>query len=172
MNRVIFQWTLFACLAFVSSSFAQQTAAPPAQQEDMGAILVKGLRAVDGCLQVKTCEWDDGKQSIVAWFENKKAATAWFHSPTHQAMIGGKTDGSIDNMEPMQYLEDENQPIMVIASLTPAAKPELAGMNIPISQISVELFAPLPGGALIGGRVSPPTFHVPHMRDYTPSPTD
>ena len=166
MQRPIIHMALLASLVFVSSSLAQQTA-PPAQQEDVGAILVKGLRAIDGCLQVKTCDWDDGKQSIVAWFENKKAATAWFHSPTHQAIIGGKTDGSMDNMEPMQYIEDESQPIMVIASLTPSSKPELPGMNLPISQISVELFAPLPGGAYISGRVSPLDMNVPHMRDYT-----
>ena len=93
------------------------------------------------------------------------AATAWFNSPTHQAMIGGKTDGSIDNMEPMEYIDDEEQPIMVIASLTPSSRPCRKAAELGFD--SVELFAPLPGGALIGGRVSPPTFDVPHMRDYT-----
>ena len=82
-------------------------------------------------------------------------------------MIGNKTDGAKKADEPMEHIQDDNQPIMVIASLTPAAKPELPGINIPISQISIELFAPLPGGAHVGGRVSPKNFKVPHMRDYT-----
>ena len=67
----------------------------------------------------------------------------------------------------MEHVDDEAQPVMVIATLTPSDKPELPGMKIPISQISIELFAALPGGAQISGRVSPETFRVPHMRGST-----
>ena len=139
---------------------------------DMGAMLIRGLKKTKGCIDVKTCQWSDGKQSIVAWFENKKAAVAWYYSGTHQAMMGGQTDGSTTTGKPLEHVKNDKQPIMVIASLTPSKKPELEGVKIPISQISIELFAALPGGAHVGGRVSPKGFKVPHMRDYTKKTDD
>jgi len=180
MNRLWIHFFAIFSLTFVSTIQAQPPAAPPAksvqqpakqqtdqrQKPDMGNILIGGLKKVDGCLQVKTCRWEDGKQSIVAWFENKEAAENWYYSATHQAMMGGKVDDSLEKREPMQHIENVDQPMMVIATLTPAAKPELPGFKIPISQISIELFAALPGGAYVGGRVSPETFKVPHMRNY------
>ena len=176
MSRFVICTLLAFCLTFVSSAttsaVAQEKTVQPPQQtqpEDIGTILVKGLKAVDGCIDVKTCEWSDGKQSIVAWFENKEAAASWYYSETHQGMMRAMTDGGFDDeAEPMEHIKDEEQPIMVIASLTPSAKMDLPGVKMPISQISIELFAPLPGGAQVGGRVSPPEFKVPYMDNYTP----
>ena len=164
-------YLLFTALILTSTATAQRSAAPSAtgQRPDMGKMLMQGLKEVDGCLEVKTCKWNDGKSSIVAWFVDKAAAADWYYSDVHQGMIGNKTDGSLRDDEPMKYLVDEDQPIMVIATLTHSEKPELSGIDIPISQISIELFAPLPGGAQVGGRVSPAAFPVPHMRDYTSS---
>ena len=172
MNRLIIRLFVAAWLAFISTSMAQQTATPPDRrtQDDMGELLIQGLKDVDGCLAVKTCRWSDGKQSIVAWFENRAAAVSWYYSPTHQSMMGDKTDRALEKNEPMVHVEDTDRPIMVMATLTPADKPELRGIDIPISQISIELFAALPGGAQISGRVSPAGVQVPHMRDYSPSP--
>ncbi|MEM7455850.1 MAG: hypothetical protein AAF456_15965 [Planctomycetota bacterium] len=153
---------------------AQQ--APPArqrpqageQQPDMGTLLIQGLQQTEGCLGVKTCQWDDGKTSIVAWFENKAAAQRWYYSDTHMGMIGGSTDGTVGDEQhaPLTHVEDDDTPIMVIASLTFSDRPELPGINIPISQISIEMFAPLPGGAQMNGRVSPEAFIVPEMNTY------
>lgn len=170
MNRLIFSFCLSASLLIVSTSTAQKTATPPpdtGDRRDMGDLLIQGLKQIDGCLAVKTCEWNDGKQSIVAWFKNKEAAVEWYYSDTHQGLIGTKTEQDQEYHEPMEHVDDEAQPVMVIATLTPSDQPELPGMKIPISQISIELFAALPGGAHISGRVSPETFRVPHMRDYT-----
>ena len=161
--------SLLTALILVSTATAQRTAAPEStarQRPDMGQLLMKGLKEVDGCLAVKSCDWNDGKSSIVAWFENKAAAVDWYYSDVHQGMIGNKTDGSRQDDEPMKYIVDEDQPIMVIATITPSDEPRLSGIDIPISQISIELFAPLPGGAHVGGRVSPASLEVPHMRDY------
>ena len=171
MSRCFLNAFLATSLIFVGSLSAQQATdqAPSKQQDrqpgpDMGMILVKGLKSTDGCLGVKTCRWDDGKQSIVAWFEDKDAAATWYYSATHQTMIGQNTDMDEKKDEPMQHIKNGNQPIMVIASLTPARKPELPGINIPISQISIELFGLLPGGAQVGGRVTPDIVEVPHMK--------
>ena len=147
---------------------AQHPKADRGKQPDMGEILVRGLKATHGCLGVKTCRWDDGKQSIVAWFEDKDAAATWYHSATHQAMIGDQTDGYDGEKEPLEHVADDGKPIMVIASLTFAERPMLPNMKLPISQISIELFQPLPGGAQVAGRVSPPQVMIPHMKDYTP----
>ena len=176
----MFRKSVLFCLllsaAIVTNGFAQQATESAkggqAVQErpsgDMGAILVRGLKKTEGCLGVETCEWQSGKQSIVAWFENKAAATRWYQSSTHQAMMKGNMEGFGGGGEPMQHIKDEETPIMVLASLTFASKPELDGVKLPISQISIELFAPLPGGAFVGGRVSPKGFKVPHMKGYTP----
>ena len=179
MSRYLFNVVLASSLVFVSSLSAQQATdqAPQKQQDrraspDMGAILVKGLKETQGCLGVKTCRWSDGKQSIVAWFEDKDAAATWYYSATHQAMIGQNTDMDEKKDEPMQHIKNGDQPIMVIASLTPAQKPELPGINIPISQISIELFGLLPGGAQVGGRVTPDNVEVPHMKKYASLATE
>ena len=183
MFRSLFTALLVATsLALSPALFGQQTDTPPKSKQgkvaekqdqaqgqrgqDMGMVLIRGLKKIKGCIDVKTCQWSDGKQSIVAWFENKKAAVSWYNSATHQAIMGGRTDGTFTGGKPLEHVKDEKQPIMVIATLTPAKKPELEGVKIPISQISIELFAPLPGGAQIGGRVSPEGFKVPHMRNY------
>ena len=145
----------------------QKPASDKQRQPDMGMILMRGLKETPGCLGVKTCRWDDGKQSIVAWFEDKDAAATWYYSATHQAMMKGNTDEEDTEKEPMQHIVDDSQPIMVIASITPSDRPRLPGIKIPISQISIELFRALPGGAQVGGRVSPLEFKVPHMKNYT-----
>ena len=186
MSRLIASSIIAISLTIGSTAWAQQSIAPSkksGQQEadqqtdqqqggDMGGMLIKGLQAVDGCIAVKTCDWSDGKQSIVAWFKNKEAVETWYYSRTHQGMMRAMTDGSFEADEPMQHIENEDQPIMVIATLTPSDKMDLPNMKMPISQISIELFAALPGGAHVNGRASPDGFEVPHMKDYSPPSSD
>ena len=69
--------------------------------------------------------------------------------------------------EPLAHVPDDQGPIMVIATITPSDTPEIEGFPVPISQISIELFAPLPGGAHVNGRLAPEAFEVEHMRDLT-----
>ena len=129
--------------------------------EDMGRMLINGLRASPGCLGVDAGSMNSGKQTIIAWFENKKAVTAWYYHPVHRGFMQA-VGGNADDSKPLQHVENENTPIMVIASITPEAKPGPG--KPPFSQISIELYAPLPGGAHVNGRLAPETFEVPHMR--------
>jgi hypothetical protein len=48
-----------------------------------------------------------------------------------------------------------------------AKEPKFKATNMPISQIAIELYKPLPGGASLGGRFSPSTLKVPGLHEYT-----
>jgi hypothetical protein len=106
--------------------------------------------------------FQSGKMAIIGWFENKAAVVAWYNDPTHRQMMM-RMGGDPQEGEPLAHITDEEAPIMVIASITPAKEP-MPGMAMPISQISIELYAPLPGGAYLGSRLAPESFQVPHMR--------
>lgn len=135
---------------------------PAAQQPDMGDMLVKGLLDTPGCLAANIAQWDSGKTSVVGWFESKQAVIAWYDSGLHRRLMQPMGGGS---PEPLAHIPDDQGPIMVMATITPSARPEIEGFPAPISQVSIELFAPLPGGAHLNGRLAPDTFPVEHMRD-------
>ena len=56
---------------------------------------------------------------------------------------------------------------MVIASLTFSDRPQIDGIPIPISQISIEVYQAAPGGAYINGKLAPESFKVEHMKNLT-----
>ena len=60
---------------------------------------------------------------------------------------------------------------LVVVSMTPSNEPAFRGLDMPVSQIAVELYEPLPGGVFLGGRFAPRDAKVPHMKDLTPSNT-
>jgi quinol monooxygenase YgiN len=127
--------------------------------------LVKGLKAVPGCLGVETAHTQSGKNVIFAWFKDKKAVEDWYHSDTHQEVME-KFAPNFEKEGPLLHVPDGTGPILVVASLTPADKSHFKEMKIPVSQIAIELYAPLPGGAALGGRLAPDGFKVPHLREY------
>ena len=134
--------------------------------------LVGGLKATPGCLGVETARTSSGKNVIFAWFEDKKAAMRWYTSEMHQQVM--KMAGSLPEGRPVPLagVPSDSGPILVIASITPTDKPTLPGFPFPISQISIELYQTLPGGAFVGGRFAPTSVKVSGMRDYTPPPGD
>jgi len=143
--------------------------APPARPSgaDMTGSLVEGLQNSPGCLGVDLARWRSGRQSICAWFEDKAAVVAWYESEVHQTIMNQMVRGEAGG-EPLKHVEDGTGPIMVIASITPTPRgePGLPQVLLPITQISIEMFQPLPGGAHIGGRLAPETFIVPGMKAY------
>lgn len=160
---------LAAGLAGAGFAAAQQQERPQNGQPgpDMGQRLVEGLRATPGCLGVDAGQFVSGKNAIIAWFENKEAAKRWYYSDTHMGMLGGLgADPATMEHAPLAHVEDENTPIMVIASITFTEQPEIEGVPMPISQIAIELYAPLPGGASINGRLAPDAFKVDNHKSY------
>ncbi|MFG0275364.1 MAG: hypothetical protein ACF8QF_09940 [Phycisphaerales bacterium] len=157
--------TLAAGLAVGGLAIAQQGRAQGGGQ-DMGQRLIEGLRNTPGCLGVDAGQFMSGKNAIIAWFENKAAAKSWYYSDTHMAMMGGVgADPASMKHAPLEHVADDT-PIMVIASITFTETPELEGVPMPINQIAIELYAPLPGGASINGRLAPDTFKVEHHKFY------
>jgi hypothetical protein len=129
-----------------------------------GPDLVGALKAVPGCLGVETARTATGKQVIFAWFENKKALLDWYYSPVHQQLMAQFFPGATART-PMPDVVDNGQPILAIASLTMADKPVSGVTSLPISQIAIELYQPLPGGIALGGRFSPTALKVPGLTD-------
>lgn len=165
---IVLSAALFGCGATLGGCSAPSTteAGVAASQPDLGAamgqMIVNGLKSTEGCLDAVAAQVQGGRLSIIAWFEDRAAAMRWYESRTHQFLMRGLPSPPADN-EPMSHIEAD-QPIMVIATITPAGPGEDYGLGMPIKQISIELFAPLPGGAAVNGRLSPTEFPVEHMR--------
>ena len=64
-------------------------------------------------------------------------------------------------------MPDDIGPIMAIAAITFSDEAEFEATQLPISQISIELYAPITGGVYLGGRFAPESFAVEGMRDLT-----
>jgi hypothetical protein len=127
--------------------------------------LPKALKAQPGCLGVEVARTMSGKQVIFAWFKDKSAVQDWYYSDAHQDVMQRFAPDYDVNAGPLENVPDDAGPILVIAALTPAAKSSFKEMKIPVAQISIELYAPLPGGAALGGRFAPAGVKVPHMRE-------
>ena len=67
----------------------------------------------------------------------------------------------------LEGLVDDFGPIMVIASITITDEQQFEGMRLPVSQIAVELHAPISGG-----RFAHQDVKVSGMQDYSPMNTD
>ena len=126
--------------------------------------LVGGLNAMPGCLGVETARTESGRNMIFAWFKDKQSVQRWYYSETHQSVIDLAVD-RYDDTKPLAHVPDDAGPIMVIASLVMADKPHLDGLNLPISEISTELYEALPGCVFLGGRFAPKDVKIEHMRD-------
>ena len=112
--------------------------------------LVAALKVAPGCLGVETAATSSGKQVIFAWFEDKKAVVKWYYSDVHKQVMKELTPG-ITNPNPLKEIAEDSGPIMVIASVTFAKEGKFKQVALPISQIAIELYAPLPAGAHLGG---------------------
>ncbi|HYE02667.1 MAG TPA: antibiotic biosynthesis monooxygenase family protein [Phycisphaerales bacterium] len=134
----------------------------------MGDRLVAGLKASPGCLGTELAQTQTGKAVIFAWFQDKAAVRAWYDSPTHKRMMRGMAgagDGA-PGREPLAGVPEQG-PVLVIATLTPSETPRIPGVPMPISQISIELYAPLPAGLSINGTFTPAAVPVPGRQDTT-----
>lgn len=169
MKRTVAIVAGLAALPFLIAQTAEQQRA---QQSGLNGMpdLVGGLNASEGCIGTKTARFSDGKSAIFAWFEDKEAALRWYNSDMHQGMMRGFTENDDQKFrKPMQHLDDHKGPIMVIASITFDPQNKVKGARMPISQIAIELYSPLPGGAYINDRVSPKELTIKGMADYSES---
>lgn len=143
-----------------------RAATPANAGTGFAAQLVAGLKSVDGCLGVDMGQFQSGKNTIVAWFRDAQAARAWYNHPTHRSMIK-MVGADPEAKKPLEHVKD-GVPVMVIASITFSDGPKIEGIPMPISQIAIELYTPLPGGASINGRLSPEEFKIEHHNVIKP----
>jgi len=127
--------------------------------------LIGMLKASPGVLGVDAARGTmNGKMVIFAWFESKKAALAWYYSDPHQALMQQFSGGRKRPAGPMADVPDDGRPILAIASLTMPAPPKPGDdLRASVTQIAIELYAPLPGGLAAGGRFAPSTVKVPGL---------
>jgi len=135
---------------------AQAAQGPPAGFPD----LIGMLKATPGVLGVDAAQTMSGKQVIFAWFENKKAALNWYYSEGHQNLMKTLASGGIPGRTPMADVPDDGNPILAIASITLSKQPQVSTVQLPVSQIAIELYAPLPGGLAVNGRFAPSSVKV------------
>ena len=135
---------------------------------ELGQLLLQGLEDLEGCLGYETATTDSGKTAIFAWFQDLDSALDWYYSDAHQGAINHLVGEEYEPVheEPMQYLDDDIGPILTIASLTPSKSHEVEGIDMPISQISIELYQPLPGGVAMNGKFAPDALKVPHLHEF------
>ena len=167
--RMARELTLLIALALVvcSPGALLVLAQAPAPQGPPGGLpdLVGMLKATPGVLGVDAASTASGKQVIFAWFEDKKAALTWYYSAGHQQLVKTFAAGGVLGRKPLADVPDDIGPIMAIASLTFSERPQVPGVQIPVSQIAIELYAPLPGGLAAGGRFAPMAMKVPGLVD-------
>ena len=152
---------LLALIVFSPAAIPLFAQAPPSLQQ--GPDLVGGLKSTPGVLGVEVARTARGKQVIFAWFENKQAVLNWYYSQTHQAAMSMFAPGAESGRTPLAAIKDDSGPILAIASLTMVDKPQVEGVKLPVSQIAIELYAPLPGGLAVGGKFAPAGLKVPGL---------
>jgi hypothetical protein len=167
-HRIAREIVMVVTLALVVFSpglvlLAQAPQGPPAGLPD----LVGMLKATPGVLGVEAARTVSGKQVIFAWFENKKAALNWYYSEGHQKLVKTLASGGNVGRTPMADVPDDGNPILAIASITLSDKPQVSGVQLPVSQIAIELYAPLPGGLAAGGRFAPSSVKVKGLVELT-----
>jgi hypothetical protein len=163
-SRIVRELVMVIALAvvvFSPGALVLLAQSPPPQGPPGGfPDLIGMLKATPGVLGVDAAQTMSGKQVIFAWFENKKAALNWYYSEGHQTLMKTFASGSNAGRKPMADVPDDGNPILAIASITLSKEPQVSGVQLPVSQIAIELYAPLPGGLAAGGRFAPSTVKV------------
>jgi hypothetical protein len=160
-REVVFVLTL-ALVIFSGAGLVLMAQAPAPQQGPPAGLpdLIGMLKATPGVLGVDAAQTMSGKQVIFAWFENKKAALNWYYSEGHQQLVKTFASGGNPGRTPMADVPDDGNPILAVASITLSKQPQVSGVQLPVSQIAIELYAPLPGGLAAGGRFAPSSVKV------------
>lgn len=167
---------LIVAVALGLGNLAAEGWAQPRPQQPGGAQpefpdLASGLKATPGCLGVELAMTMGGKNVIFAWFEDKRAVERWYYGEMHQKvmdMFFPTGDDEAHHRKPLKGISDDFGPIMVIASITMSDQRQFDETTLPVSQIAIELYAPITGGLFLGGRFAPEGVKVADMSDYTP----
>lgn len=132
--------------------------------------LVEALKASRGCLGVELARTQSGKNVIFAWFQDKQAVLRWYFSEPQQQVLDRFFPGRQVTDRTLDEVPDDAGPIMVIASVTLSQHSHFQQTRLPVSQLAVELYVPIPGGVSLGGRFAPEAVRIPEAAgDASPS---
>lgn len=157
-------------LAPLATAHAQPEQRRPQGGPDFGKALIEGLKASEGCLGAEAAQFQSGKIAIIAWFKDVESTKKWYYSDAH-ARFMNMTGADPEGRQPLRHVENPDTPVMVVAAITMGGEKTIPG-PMPISQISIEMYTPLPGGAAINGRLAPEAFNIPHFRAINPEAQD
>jgi len=163
MTRTIRNLAAAAALAMVVSVPALVTLTAQASGQNGLPDLITALKATPGVLGVDAARGTlNGKMVIFTWFQNRDALMAWYKSDMHQSLVLQFGGGRQRPSEPLAGVPDDGRPILAIASMT--MRPGASGdIRSSVTQMAIELYAPLPGGLAAGGRFAPSTATVPGL---------
>lgn len=136
--------------------------------------IVGHIKETPGCLGVETAMTSSGKQVIFAWFKNREAVLEWYYSDFHQQLMSQLGDSS-QFSDPLDGVAEGEGPLMAVAAITPRRAPkkragangaEAAKSQMPVAQISVEVFRPVTKAKSFGGTFSPVAALLPGSEAY------
>ncbi|MEZ0326695.1 MAG: antibiotic biosynthesis monooxygenase [Fimbriimonas sp.] len=163
LTAIVVSSTLGLVLGITINSASAQDTPPKPQRVSDFPDLVTGLKQTPGCLGVEPVAAKGGKQFIIiAWFKDKKSVEAWYYSAMHREAMAKFFPGQGSGRKPLEGIKYPNTPVMVMASVTPSDKP-VEGQGLAVSQIAIELYTSLPGGAALGSRFAPEAFPAPGL---------
>lgn len=125
--------------------------------------VLAALKNSPGCYGIETAQTSSGKQVVFAWFKDREAVIDWYYSDAHQQLMGMLGDDAVTT-DPLQGVAEGEGPLMCVAAVTwkkpsDSSKPAAEGGDyqpqIPISQISVEVFKPVTAAKAFNGAFSP-----------------
>ncbi|MCH8830211.1 MAG: hypothetical protein IID45_11600 [Planctomycetes bacterium] len=148
---------LFALSVPALSFSADEKPAKPKNVKRQGPFpgLLAAVKKSPGCLGVESAVTASRKNVLFVWFKDKKSAIAWYNSKYHQTILAKFFPKAAVRRSPLKNVPDNAGPILAIASFTFSDKPKVKGTKLPMSQIAIELYAPLQGGLAIGGTFAP-----------------
>jgi hypothetical protein len=158
LTREIVLIAALAAIVFSPAFLLAQGSGQPGGPDIIGM-----LESTPGCLGVDAARTMSGKQVVFAWFESKQAVVNWVHSESHRSLMRAFAPGASAGRPPLADVPDNSGPILAVASITYSDAPKVEGVTLPVSQIAIELYAPLPGGLAAGGRFAPAAVKVPGL---------
>jgi hypothetical protein len=129
--------------------------------------LLEALKGTPGCLGAEIARTPGGQVAFFAWFANKQGLVNWYHSAAHKQGMK-KYIGLEGSATPLEATPDNGDPILVIASFTVVDRAHFKETGLPLSQLAIEFYQPIPGGIDAGGRFAPEAVTVPKLRVYAP----
>ena len=125
------------------------------------------LDGIEGYLGKHHFVWKgENREALLTWFESGQAVLDWYFTNEHMDAVDAILTEPIERPDgPLAHLPEDAGPVLVVFYI--AAEPEKPvpdGVTLPLRALSIEIYAPLPGGISLYERFSPKEFEIPPPR--------